>query len=66
MVWFGKGLEWFWCRSCGLVSSIVTLLDHTLILIELNWLVLAYNINLREYVLINHESSLGGILLTAL
>jgi hypothetical protein len=44
----------------------VTLLDHTLILIELNWLVLAYNFNLREYVLINHESSLGGILLTAL
>jgi hypothetical protein len=42
-------------------------MDHTLrILIQLNWVVLAYNFNFREYVLINHESSICAILLTAL
>jgi hypothetical protein len=41
-------------------------LEHTLRLIQLNWVVLAYNFNFREYVLLNHESSIGDILLTAL
>jgi hypothetical protein len=43
------------------------LLDHTLrILIQLNWVVLAYKFNFREYVLMNHESSIGAFLLIAL
>jgi hypothetical protein len=41
-------------------------LDHTFRLIQLNWVVLGYNFNFREYVLINHESSIGVILLTVL
>jgi hypothetical protein len=41
--------------------------DHTLrILIQLNWVVLAYNLDFREKVLTNHESSIGDIPLTAL
>jgi hypothetical protein len=39
---------------------------HTLRLIQLNWVVFAYNFNFREYVLTNHESSIGAILLTSL
>jgi hypothetical protein len=42
-------------------------LDHTLrILIQLNWVILAYNLNFREEVLMNHESSIGAFLLIAL
>jgi hypothetical protein len=42
-------------------------LDHTLrLLIQLNWVVLAYNFNFREYMLMNHESSIGVFLLTGL
>jgi hypothetical protein len=41
-------------------------LDHTLRLIQPNWVVIAYNFNFRDYVLINHESSICAILLMAL
>jgi hypothetical protein len=42
-------------------------LEHTLrILIQLNWVILAYNLNFREEVLMNHESSIGAFLLIAL
>jgi hypothetical protein len=41
-------------------------LDHTLRLIQFNWVVLTYNFNFRKYVLINHELSIGAILLIAL
>jgi hypothetical protein len=41
-------------------------LDYTLRLFQLNWVVLAYNFNFQEYMLINHESSIGAILLTTL
>jgi hypothetical protein len=36
------------------------------ILIQLNWIVLAYNFNFREYVLMKHESSIGAFLLTTI
>jgi hypothetical protein len=36
------------------------------ILIQLNWVFIAYNFNFREQVLMNHESSIGAFLLTAL
>jgi hypothetical protein len=32
-------------------------------LFQLNWVVLAYNLNIRRYVLINDESSIGAFLL---
>jgi hypothetical protein len=35
-------------------------------LIKLNWVVLAYNFNIREWVLINYESDIGVFLLTTL
>jgi hypothetical protein len=38
----------------------------TLRLFQLNWVGLAYNFNNGEYVLINHDSSIGAILLTTL
>jgi hypothetical protein len=61
-----KYLEWFLCSSCGLVRSIVThFLDHTLrILIQLNWVVLAYNYNLVNRMLIIWESCICAFLLS--
>jgi hypothetical protein len=41
-------------------------LDHTLRLVQVNWIVLVYNFKFRELVLINHESSIVVVLLTAL
>jgi hypothetical protein len=43
MVWMELG--WFWSSLCGTVWSIKPLLDHTLGLIQHNWVVLAYNFN---------------------
>jgi hypothetical protein len=40
--------------------------DHTLRLIQHNWVVLAYNFNLVILVLIIGESSIGAFLLTIL
>jgi hypothetical protein len=40
--------------------------DHTLRLIQHNWIVLAYNFNLKILVLIIGESSIGAFLFTIL
>jgi hypothetical protein len=43
------------------------LLDHTLrMLIQFNWVVLTYNFNMVDMMLIINESSLGAFLLIAL
>jgi hypothetical protein len=46
----------------------VPFVDHTFryILIQLNWVVLAYNFNISKKVLIIYESCIGVFLLTAL
>jgi hypothetical protein len=60
----GLGSSFDWMVWCGMVGMV---LDHTLrILIQLNWVVLAYNFNFREWMLMNHESSIGAFLLTTL
>jgi hypothetical protein len=64
MVWMGMG--WFWCSMCGTVCSIEPLLDHTLGLIQHNWVVLAYNFNVVILVLIIGESCIGAFLLVLL
>jgi hypothetical protein len=53
MVWLGMG--WFWSSLCETVWSIEPLLDHTLRLIQHNWVVLAYNFNVVIWVLIIGE-----------
>jgi hypothetical protein len=64
MVWMGMG--WFWSSLCGTVWSIELLLDHTLGLIQHNWVVLAYNFNVVILVLIIGESCIGAFLLSLL
>jgi hypothetical protein len=61
MVWMGMG--WFWSSLCGTVWSLEPLLDHTLGLIQYNWVVLAYNFNDVILVLIIGESCIGAFLL---
>jgi hypothetical protein len=64
MVWMGMG--WFWSSLCGTVWSIEPLLDHTLGIIQHNWVVLAYNFNVVILVLIIGESCIGAFLLILL
>jgi hypothetical protein len=64
MVWMGMG--WFWSSLCGTIWSIESLLDHTLGLIQHNWVVLAYNFNVVILVLIIGESCIGAFLLILL
>jgi hypothetical protein len=64
MVWMG--MVWFWSSLCGTIWSIEPLLDHTLGLIQHNWIVLAYNFNLVILVLIIGESGIGAFLLVLL
>jgi hypothetical protein len=64
MVWMGMG--WFWSSLCGTVWSIEPLLDHTLKLIQRNWVVLAYNFNVVILVPIIGESCIGAFLLILL
>jgi hypothetical protein len=64
MVWMG--MWWFWSSLCGTVWSIEPLLDHTLGLIQHNWVLLAYNINVVIFVLIIGESCIGVFLLSLL
>jgi hypothetical protein len=64
MVWMGMG--WFWSSLCGTVWSTEPLLDHTLGLIQYNWVVLAYNFNVVILVLIIGESCIGAFLLILL
>jgi hypothetical protein len=64
MVWMG--MWWFWSRLCGTVWSIEPLLDHTLGLIQHNWVVLAYNFNVVILVLRIGESCTGAFLLILL
>jgi hypothetical protein len=66
MVWFG----WEWdsfglacVESYGLYNPFV---DHTLRLIQLNWVVLAYNYNVVILMLTIGELSIGAFLLTML
>jgi hypothetical protein len=64
MVWMG--MRWFWSSLCGIVWSIELLLDHTLGLIQHNWVVLAYNFNVVILVLIIGESCIGAFMLILL
>jgi hypothetical protein len=64
MVWMG--MRWFWSSLCGTVWSVEPLLDHTLGLIQHNWVVLAYNFNVVILVLITGESCIGAFLLILL
>jgi hypothetical protein len=64
MLWMGMG--WFWSSLCGTVWSIEPLLDHTLELIQHNWVVLAYNFNVVILVLIIGESCISAFLLILL
>jgi hypothetical protein len=66
MVWFEWGREWFWSSLCAAIWSIEPFMDHTLKLIQHNWVVLAYNFNVEILVLIIIESSIGAFLLTIL
>jgi hypothetical protein len=66
MVWFG----WEWngfSLACVEPYDLYNLfVDHTLRLIQHNWVVLAYNFNVVILVLIIGESSIGAFLLTIL
>jgi hypothetical protein len=64
MVWMGMG--WFLSSLCGTVWSIEPLLDHTLGLIQHNWVVLAYNFNVVILMLIIREPCIGAFLLILL
>jgi hypothetical protein len=64
MVWMRMGL--FWSSLCVTVWSIEPLLDHTLGLIQHNWVVLAYNFNVEILVLIIGESCISAFLLILL
>jgi hypothetical protein len=64
MVWMGMG--WFWSSLCGTAWSIEPLLDHTLWLIQHNWVVFAYNFNAVILVLIIGEPCIGVFLLILL
>jgi hypothetical protein len=64
MVWMGIG--WFWSSLCGTVRSTEPFVDHTLRLIQHNWVVLAYNFIIVILVLIIGESSIGAFLLILL
>jgi hypothetical protein len=64
MVWMGMG--WFCSSLCGTVWSIEPLLDHTLGLIQHNWVVLAYIFNVVILELIIGESCIGAFLLILL
>jgi hypothetical protein len=64
MVWMG--MWWFWSSQCGTVWSIEPLLDHTLGLIQHNWVVLSYNFNVVILVLIIGKSGIGAFLLILL
>jgi hypothetical protein len=59
-------MRWFWSSLCGTISSIEPLLDHTLGLIQHNWVVLAYNFNVVILVLIIGELCIGAFLLSLL
>jgi hypothetical protein len=54
--WYGLGLACM--ESYDLYNPFV---DHTLRLIQHNWVVLAYNLNIVIFVLINGELSIGAI-----
>jgi hypothetical protein len=60
------GIGWFCSSLCGTVWSIEPLLNHTLGLIQHNWVVLAYNFNVVILVLIIGESSIDAFLLILL
>jgi hypothetical protein len=54
-------MVWFCSRLGGLVCSIEPFVDHTLRLIQHNWVVLAYNFNVVMLALIIGESSISVI-----
>jgi hypothetical protein len=60
------GMGWFWSSLCETVWSIELLLDHTLGLIQYNWIVLAYNFNVVILMLIIGESCIVAFLLILL
>jgi hypothetical protein len=59
-------MGWFWSSLCGTLWSIEPFVDHTLRLIQHNWVVLAYNFNVVILVLTIGESCLGAFLLILL
>jgi hypothetical protein len=59
-------MGWFWSSLCGTIWSIEPFVDHTLRLIQHNWVVLAYNFNVVILVLIIRESCIGAFLLICL
>jgi hypothetical protein len=59
-------MGWFCSSLCGIVWSIEPLLDHTLGLIQHNWVVLAYNFNIVILVLITGEPCICAFLLILL
>jgi hypothetical protein len=65
----GLGMEWcgygFWI-SCVIYRIRLWIMLCGIFLFQLNWVVLSYNLNIRRYVLINDESSIGAFLLIAL
>jgi hypothetical protein len=68
MVWLGMVSFWFslcvnFVIICALCVFVIILCDTFM---KLNWVVLAYNFNIREWVLINYESGVGVFLLTTL
>jgi hypothetical protein len=60
MIWL-----WFWL-SCVIYRIPLWITLCGIYLFQLNWVVWAYNLNIKRYVLINDESSIGAFLLIAL
>jgi hypothetical protein len=61
MVWFGWGWDGFGLACVESYDLQNPLVDHTLRLIQHNWVVLAYNFNVVILVLIRGESSIRAI-----
>jgi hypothetical protein len=61
MVWFGWGWDGFGLACVESYDLYNPFVDHTLRLIQHNWVVLAYNFNIVILVLIIRESSIGVI-----
>jgi hypothetical protein len=62
MVWFGWEWDGFGLACVELYDLQNVFVDHTLRLIQYNWVVLAYNFNVVILVLIIGESCIGAFL----
>jgi hypothetical protein len=60
MIWFEWGSGGFGLACVELYDLYNPFVDHTLRLIQHNWVVLAYNFNVEILMLINGESSIGA------